>query len=468
LKTLRPDQIADLSFYMREPRCLNLGEPGTGKTGSVVVNQFYRATQLGMRTAWVMPKQLIAKNLREICEFTPFTSLDIAEIDGSTSKKKRALRSSAKILLLGPDRLKLVADNLPSDVRALDVDEIHMCFGGAESGRTNTFYEVMSRMEQSVFMTGTLVNGRLDTAFPAINVIDPRYYPLGYQSFLADHAHLDNYGNPYAWHSHDRIRQILGKHAIYRTFKSVFGEQEIVPQVEWLKMNDKQRELYDTFAEQAYLELEDFMINGTLPGVATIRARQIMEHPNQFPNLMDKSLPPVDICPGERPAKLDALEIHFEDHRRLRTPVMVFSSLVPQQHEIAALGRRMGLRTAFMGGETSASERNEIDQGIMAGKYDLLSASPKVCTVGFNWQFWGDQEIDHVINANSGYWDSDITQGYKRAIRQKRSKPLRITTMAYLDSVDPRIMAIVERKSRDAHLVEPTRDVWRFEGEQPR
>lgn len=467
MKQLRPDQIGDMSFYMREPKCLNLGEPGTGKTGSVTVNQFARWTGQGIRTVWVMPKQLIRKNMRELCEFTPFTTLDIAEVTGSPAKIKKALKGSAKVLLMGPDRLKLVADELPSDIRAMDIDEFHMCFGGAESARTDAFYAVMNRVDQSVMMTGTLVNGRLDTAFPAINAIDPRYYPLGYDSFLGDHAYVDSFGKPYHWHNHDRIRQILGRHAIYRTFESIFGKQEKVMQLQWCDMSDKQRELYDKFEADAFLELEEFMINGTLPGVATIRARQIMEHPNQFPNLMDDTLPPVDIMPGERPGKLEALEIHFEDHLRLKTPVIVYSFLVKQQEEIAALGEKMGLRTAFLGGACSDSERDRIDKAYCRGELDMMSVSAKVASVGFNWQFAGDQELDHFIFASLGYWDSDVTQGFKRGIRQKRTKPLRVTTLAYMNSLDPKVMAINERKSRDAHLVEPTRECLRFDGEQP-
>lgn len=464
MNQLRFDQIADLSFFMREPKCLDLAEPGTGKTGPVTVNQFARWTGQQMRTAWVMPKQLIAKNIREICAFTPFTTDDVVSVDGTPKKVRKALQSGAKVLLMGPDRLKLAGDNLPSDVRALDIDEFHLCFGGANSARTQAFYEVQRRVDQSVMMTGTLVNGRLDTAFPAINCIDPRYYPLGWDSFIADHAYVDNFGTPYHWHNHERLRKILGKHAIYRTFESIFGKQEVVPQVQWCAMNDKQRELYDKFEADAYLELEDFIINGTLPGVATIRARQIMEHPNQFPNLMDKKLPPVDIMPGERPSKLEALEIHFEDHKRLGTPVIVYSFLVPQQLEIAALAKKMGLRTGLMVGTCSPEERDQVDKDFIAGKFDVLSASAKISSVGYNWQFAGDHEVDHVMFPSVGYWDSDITQGFKRAIRQKRKKPLRVTTLAYMDSIDPKILAINERKSRDAHLVEPTREVWRFDG----
>lgn len=43
---------------------------------------------------------------------------------------------------------------------------------------------------------------------------------------------------------------------------------------------------------------------------AVIRARQIMEHPNQFPNLI--GLGHVDILDGDPNAKIDRLNIHYK------------------------------------------------------------------------------------------------------------------------------------------------------------
>jgi hypothetical protein len=57
---------------------------------------------------------------------------------------------------------------------------------------------------------------------------------------------------------------------------------------------------------------------------------------------------------------------------------------------------------------------------------------------------------------------SDFIQGYRRAVRRARTKPLRVTTQSYLDSVDLKVMTINVRKSRDAHLVDPTQEIINF------
>lgn len=463
--SLRDYQVADLAWYIAQPKCMNLSDPGTGKTPSVVVNQFRRWTYDQRASVWVMPKSLMAKNVDEICRFTPFTREDVAVVDGTKKQVAKALAAEKRILLMGPTRFHACWTELPSQHKAIDVDEFHMCFGGASSKRTESFLKFCRwRDPEMVLMTGTLVNGRLDTAYPAIEAIDPRYYPLGYDQFLADHAFTDEYDRPIAWRNHEKLRVILGRHGIRRTFEDVFGKQSIVFETQWLEMNAKQREIHDRFRDDAFLELDKFIVDGTLPGVATTRARQIMEHPNHFPDLSrpDEKIY-IDILNGEKPAKLEALEIHFEDHKRTGKPVIVFAFFVPQQRQIAQLAASMGLRAAVMNGETSTTDRANIDKRFCAGLIDVLICSPgTVSSVGWNWQWAGQQEVDHVINASLSYMDSDFSQGYKRAVRGQRKSPLRVTTMAHYESLDLNVMAIQIRKSRDANLVDPTREILTF------
>lgn len=462
---LRTDQVADLAFMIGKKRSLNLNDPGTGKTPPCVVNMKRRLDE-GLKTCWVQPKALIDKNIEEIKRWTGLTDRDIGVLDGTKAKMQKELAKDPGILLVGPTRLKLAYEVIhEAGFRALDVDEFHMAFAGATSARTAAFFELSKFMEESVYMTGTLINGRLDTAFPAIHSIEPRYYPFGYDQFLGMHAYLDEYDRPVAWHNHNRLRSIVGDLGIRRTFESIYGKQEVVAETQWVSMHPKQRKLFDTFRDQAFLELENFFVDGTLPGVAMTRGFQLMEHPNHFPDLTDPTGSRfVDIMPGERPAKLDALEIHFEDHNRLETPVLVFAGYIPQQQQIAALAVSMGRRPVVMNGNCSRAQKRAADEGFRSGEYDTMIATHAVASVGFNWQFLGPQrqELDHVINASLGYMDGDYVQGYRRAIREKRQKPLRVTTLGYYDSLDLRKMQIIERKSLDAHKVDPTRELIKF------
>ena len=463
---LRDDQMATLVHTIQQPKSLVLSDPGTGKTPPICVNQ-YRRIEDGCATVWVQPKALMPKNVKEVTRFTPLTQKDVAILDGTPAQMDRVMASNPQVLLMGPDRFKRVWSQLPERFKAIDVDELHMCFGGAKSARTGAFLASQDRFEQGVFMTGTLINGRWDSAWPAIHAIEPRYYPFGWDGFVADHAYLDEYDRPISWHDGDKLSKIFATHGIRFTFEQIFGKQEVVFETEWVAMNATQRAIYDEFEATALLELENFYIDGTLPGVATIRARQIMEHPNFFRDLRDPyNLPHVDITPGVRPAKLDAMEIHLEHHKQTHTPVLIYAALRPQMRQIAHLAEHMGMRVApIMDGEATRAEKQEADEGFVAGRYDVLVGSPPVCAIGFNWQWLAERELEHIIFSSLTYMDSDFIQGYRRGVRGKRHKPLRVTTQAYQDSIDIKVMSINQRKSRDAARVDPTRELVRFNEE---
>jgi hypothetical protein len=463
------DQVPRLAFYMQQKKCMDLSDPGTGKTPPVCVNMGRRVAD-GIKTAWVQPLALIEKNIQEVIRWTGLPRSAIAVLDGSAAKIQKEMTKGAQIFMLGPDRLKTTYQGIwEQGVRALDTDEHHMCFGGPESARTEVFLEMAKYMDEMVMMTGTMINGRLDTGYSAIAAIEPRYYPFGYElSFLSEHAQLDDYGRPIFWSGHEKLSSIFGTHGIRYTFEQIFGKQAVIPEVQWVSMHPAQLKMFEQLRKDAFLELEDFFVDGSQPGPAMIRARQLMEHPNAFPDLRDLDhklgLPPVDIMPNKLPGKVEALKIHFEDHVRTGKPLIMFAALIPQQRQILEVARESGLRAALMNGSMSRAQKNRVDEAFRAGELDAVIATPGVASVGFNWQYWGPKriEVDHVINVSLGYMDSDFIQGYRRTVREKRQTPLRITTLAYYESLDPRFMQILETKSLDAWRVDPTREVLRF------
>lgn len=455
---LRPDQQADLTFLLANPRALLLHEPGCGKTPTVCVLQYARWLQHQIRTIWIQPKSLMGKNRRELLRFTPLKEDQVVIVDGP--KAEALAQQPAVIYLMGPDRFKLLREkgSLPPNFGAIDVDEFHMCFKGAESARTTAFLAEVAKLRHTVMMTGTLIDGGLSSAWAAIHAIEPKYYPFGYKHFLQHHAVTDEHGKVLFWKNHSRISQILGRHGLRRTFSSIFGDQEIITQADEIEMHPRQRELFDEIQRAAILELEEVMIDGTLPGVMVTRARQIMEHPEQFPDPRGGT---IDLLKGEKNGKLQRLEVHFEDHLRTGKPLIVFSAKPKQQQAIHQLATQQGLKACLLDSRTNSAERDRLDRAYQAGQYQVMVASPQIAGIGFNWQFWGPDriEVDHVINACLSYLDTDYIQSMRRAIRQKRTKPLRVTNLQYIDSLDQAIAAILRRKSIDANLVDPTREI---------
>lgn len=464
--SLRTDQIADLAVYIRDRKVLNLSDPGTGKTPSVVVMQWYRWSQEGMGTAWVMPKSLLHKNKRELHRFTEFTDNQVVILDGTKPQIEAQLAMKAPVYLMGPRRFALSWRNLPSHTKAMDVDELHMCYKSADSQQAQAMFAAFEVGGYTDFipMTGSIVNGRLDSVYPAIHVVEPRYYG-SQEQFRQYHGIFDYDDKIIGWTNHDKVSQIFGRHGIRRTFEQVHGKVKPVFMPEMATMIPRQRQMYDQFHENAVLELDKFFLDGTMPGTAFIRARQLMEHPNEFPDLTDPGKF-VDVMAGEEPAKEQLLRVHLEHHQSTGKPLVIFSSMRPQQVRIAKLLDEYGMKYGVINGDVPVKRRDEIDVAFQKGQIQVIVCSPACAAVGYNWQFCGDQELDHMIFMTLGYLDTEFSQAYKRAIRGQRNSPLLVTVLEYENSVDQHIMGIIYRKSVDAHKVDPTYDVLQLSGFQ--
>lgn len=462
--SLRDYQIADLTFYMANQKCLNLSDAGTGKTPSVCVMQWFLWSEHGIGTVWPQPKSLLKKNKKEILRFTGFKDEDVVIVDGTAAQVKKQLESNAKVFLMGFRRLTLSWRQLPAHVKAVHIDEMHMGYKSADSQNSLALFKMFDsgRMTWFLGMTGTLIDGRLSSAYPAIRIIEPRYY-LSQENFLHYHGIKDSDGKVVAWRNHEKLSKIFGRHAIRRSFKSVHGDQEVVHIPEMVDMEDKQRRYYDTFHEEAILELEQFYLDGTQPGVAFIRGRQLMEHPNNFPDLANPGQF-IDILNGEPTGKEERLKIHFEEHYLNEKPFIIFTPLIPQQERIAQLLAQYRIPFALINGQVSRKKRDQADEDFVAGRVQAMLATEETASFGYNWQFSGKREVDHEIFPALGFSDATFVQARQRAIRGKRSTPLRLTTLEYNSSLDQHICSIIYRKSVDANKVDPSRPILQLSG----
>jgi SNF2 family DNA or RNA helicase len=427
---------------MANPRAGILHDPGGGKTPTCAVMAWWRWDSAKERTCWVMPKQLMRKNKKELLRFTHFKAEEVVIIDGP-KWKDRLEDPQAKVFLMGPARFRLCWHLLPKDVQQVIGDEIHLYWTKTESAATQALYQASNRIERFVGMTGTPIKGRLDSCYPMIAVIEPRYYG-SYQGFMNHHALVDMNGKTIGWHNADRVSKIIGKHCIRRSFESIYGPEAKVIVTEQAPMATKQREVYDQWETQALLELEDSFLESPNQGVHALRCRQIMSHPETF-----------GLTDGERTGKDELLEIHLAHHELSGEPLIMFSCFVPEQERLVKWVQERGMSVGLMNGTVSNTKRLQLDEDFRAGKVQVLVGSPAVAAVGYNWD-----HCNHVIFSSLSYGDDEFVQGYRRAIRGKRSTPLLITILEYEDSLDQRILDIIKRKSALAAEVDPSKEVF--------
>lgn len=451
--SLSEEQVEDLAYYIANDRCANLSDPGTGKTPSVCVYLEYLWKHCGEKSVWVMPMSLLKKNRDELLRFTNLHPEQVMIVDGTPKQRAKQIADQRVVVwLMGFTRWSDEYDlmlTLHPTINAVAVDEIHMGYKGNNSKRTQNLYRAMRRIRKFVAMTGTLIDGRLDSAYPTIKIIEPRYYG-SWDAFMRYHADRDPVypSRIFRWKNHERLGAIFMKHTIRRTFNSVYGKQEVVINLEPCYAKNKAAEAYLELEETAMVELENSVIDGTEPGVGTIRARQILAHPELF-----------GLNTGDWTGKDEQLLVHVEDAKNKSERFLVFSSLVPEQERIVRLLEAQGLRVGLINGKVAPKVRSELDEKFRAGELDVIVGSPKTMAVGYNWPF-----VNHVIFTTTDYMDSNFTQAYKRAIRGKRTQPLRVTVMLYrnpdhTDSIEYGVWDTTVNKSIQANKVDPTVDV---------
>lgn len=457
--SLRDYQVADLAFYMANPRCGNFSDPGTGKTPSVSVYMNFLWFEMGIRTIWTMPKSLLKKNKEELLRFSDFDPEDAVIVDAPKGKREKIIaESDGKVFLCG---FRCFADHWPAlvarypDIDCLVGDEWHMGFKSAMSNRTQSMFKFFEkRSRRLVAMTGTIIDGRLDTAYPFIEVVHPGSYSGGIHGFLMHHSIENDYGQIVAWRNHGRVAKAFGKYAIRHTFEEAYGPEAKVIDIEVCDMDPKQRKAYDEFEETALLELESDWLSGELPGVNQIRCRQLMEHPQEFGA-------PLDTI--KYTGKEEHLLIHLENHQRTRKPLVIFAAFKPQHARLKKICEDMGFKVGVINGDVSPTRRFGVDEEFRRGELDIVIASAATAGVGFNWG-----HVDHVIFMSLDPMDSNFVQAYRRAVRGKRDKPLLITVMRYRDSrVESRIFEIVEEKSHMAHLVDSSKERIQLRPDEP-
>jgi hypothetical protein len=356
------------------------------------------------------------------------------------------LKFQAKVLIMGFDFFSQNAEwllELNPEIKVAAVDEIHLGYSDINSARTLKFMDAMRKIPAFVPMTGTLVNGKLSTAYPTIKLCEPRFY-ASHDDFMTQHGVFDDYGKRVGWKNHEKVQTILGRIGRRRSFEQEYGVENKVIINEWVTMTPKLRESYDQFHDEAMLELEDRFLDGSLPGVATIRARQIMQCPEIF-----------GLHKDETTAKDERLKLYLGDCAEDGEAFAIFSCFQPEHERLATMTEALGLRVDYINGNVSPTNRARIDKAFQAHELDVVIASEATAGIGYNWG-----HLNRMAFASIDYQDGNLGQAYRRAIRGKRSQALLVYVLGYKNSVDHRVFQIVDQKSRDAHLVDPTREIF--------
>lgn len=428
---LRDYQLERLQYHLKNDRSLELLPMGRGKTPIACVYARIQWDLFKEKSVWVMPVALLSKNKDEIMKWCEFSDEEVALLNVPKNKRMKIYADqNVKAFMMSGDTYAREWRELPSDVNVVIIDEFHQNFGSHTSMRTQQFYVSSRRFKKIKIMTGTLIAGKYSSAYPAIAVIEPRYY-LNYNNFLAYHGVFNNFNQIVAWRNPDKLREILSRHSsgLNDPFAGRKNWTEII--FEKCNFDEKQKMAYKEMEEEALLELEDKFIDARdSGGVKQIRCRQILSCPES-----------IELKVGFI-GKDDMLKVHLLNAKEENERLVIFSVFNAEQNRIKRLCLDIGVRAEIMNGDVPSSKRAEIDRKFQNKEIDVIIGSPKIASIGFNWEF-----IKEIIFTSMSYDNSEFSQAMGRGDRGSRTRPLLVYILTYDTKVEKRIMTILYRKS---------------------
>lgn len=436
----RDYQITDLARLIQAPRTGLFHQPGGGKTFIAGMFSQYIHEATKERIVWTQPGGIMDKNRRDILFCTNFAPEEVQIVQGTPAQRQAVMKDHrVKVFLMSHVGYANEFEMLPEDVRHSMHDEIQLGYIKHTTTRTVNWYRACKNKKAIVPITGTVIRGRLDSCYPILHVIAPMYYGND-REFLQHHAWFDENGKIIGWKNHDRLGEVLKRVGIFRSFKEIYGEESKVIQIERCKVKPQVEKMYRTLEATGLIELTDEFVDAGNPAVNAIRARQVLACPEMFELPMQTG-------------KDDVLEVDIEEHMRTGERLAIFSVFSMEQERIVKLIQKHGGAVGHINGTVSNQRRQEIDREFGAGNLQFVVASPATAGIGFNWEF-----LNTMIFTTVDYMDDSFLQACRRGLRGKREQPLRIKVLKYDDTIEHRVLEIVDRKSRDHAAVNPDMD----------
>ncbi len=436
---LRPHQVDTLAFYIANKNCLNRSEPATGKTApSCVMAKFVNENENGS-TVFVMPKSLLVKNEEEI---TNWTGLKTLIYRGKPTLDKWKGETYDVILTTADtfaNHFEQIRRMLAKAFGLLLADETHLYWSSAKAKRTQFILAHCRKIPRNIWLTGTVIRGRLDSAFPVIQMIEPRYYG-NHQTFMNQHSIQDSFtGEVIGWCNEAKINAILKIHSVNYLFRDVYGDPDYIYLPTHVDIDSKHYKAYKEFEEFANLELDDdSILYATEAGVQTIRCRQILGCPEVL---------------GLKIADYGKDDWIFEnllngDYQK----VVLFSAMQGEQVRLVRKIEERGFKVGLINGTVDGNKRGQIDKAFREGDLQVIVASPATAGVGLNWH---NCEVAAFVSID--YMDDNITQATFRFIRGKRDKTIPIYLLKYKNTIEDKIYGITYQKSLLASKADSSR-----------
>lgn len=159
----------------------------------------------------------------------------------------------------------------------------------------------------------------------------------------------------------------------------------------------------------------------------------------------------LEVVGGKGSGKLNALESMLEDRPSNKLVVAHFQASV---NACADVARRVGRTVGVVHGNISMARRKEVIRGFQSGDISILCASIGTISEGLTLHQGGADEVVRVERAWSPYKNEQVM---RRLHRIGVTRPVLVTDLITPNSMDERVLALLEQKSeQQMHALTPS------------
>lgn len=365
---------------------------------------------------------------REVAKWDHLRHLSVSKVLGSEQQRRRALQKQADIYVINRENVEWIVEYYGKDwpFDMVVIDELSS-FKNPSSKRFKALRKVRPLSKRVIGLTGTPAPNSLIDLWSQIYLIDrgerlEKTFTRYKQKYFLQ--------NPYQVYkielregSEDTIYQKIDDICLSMKAKDYLKDlPESVMNIVEVDLSPKERELYDKLEKESVLEFADGDIVATTAAVLSNKLLQLSSGAAYNDN---------DGVQEIHSVKLDALEDIVESSQG--QPVLVFYNY---KHDVDRIKKRFKQAVEL-------DDSNTIEKW-NDGEIPILLAHPASAGHGLNMQDGG-----HIIVWYGLNWSLELyLQANARLHRQGQSETVIIHHLVLKDSIDERVMSVLQGKEQ--------------------
>ena len=386
--TLFQHQTDTVNFLAKTRAAMIGSDPGVGKTLCIIEDIQRRLNANPMsKTLVIAPKSILFSAWQDdIIKFAPHIRTSVAT--APAAKRKAAFQKPANVYITNTDAVKWLDQQQTDDplffqdFETIVVDESGFFMNS--SARTKALLKIRQHFKYARAMNGTLIGGPITNLYyqyfflTGSYDVGPSFGKFRNMSMIAySKPNMPQYSE---WKNKPGIEQIMAKMLAHLTIRHALTDVVDMPaRLEYTYKytpNVKVRKAYEQMKSIARVELEDHKKNKTKISAVNASATVAKLLQISAGSILNENHDYILVDPQRFDLVTDLI-LQYQQNKPL-----VFFNYTSQRIYMMEAANKAGLKTSFIDGSVSATERNIRVQDFQKGIYDALFLQPMAASHG--------------------------------------------------------------------------------------